>query len=521
MIQRRYRYLKLAPPFTERWQHKDPWHEASQLEGNIYREVYGRRTLQFTESDQSFFIKVHEGVGWKEIAKNLLTLRKPVIGARQEYLAIKAMQGLGLDTMQPAAYAEVGTNPATRKSFLITKDLSPADSLETLCQRWPASPPPFPFKRKIIAELARIAKTMHDNGIFHRDFYLCHFLMPQACQPFASGFRGEKLRLHVIDLHRALINPFSFRWSRWQVKDLAALYFSTLECGFTQQDYFRFIRFYTGKPLREVFEKQRHFWQKVQRRAMAFQQRESRKRLRALTRKLYHPNTQIGRSDRFDQVALYKKSIEGDCLSRFLTDPDQVMTEGEMLKDGDSTTVVKLPLAGQEVVVKRYNIQNPGYLIRRLFRPSRAWYCWRNAHWLTTLGIETGEPLIMIERRWGWLRREAWFVSAWRPGESIQSLISSWDVHDDRWGSVIQHVRRFLDRLHRSRFVHGDMKSSNLLLDDDSLIVLDLDSMRPEWMDSAFNKYRQRDWNRFWANWPQDRPLPPQAMSLTKKTQSR
>ena len=180
-----------------------------------------------------------------------------------------------------------------------------------------------------------------------------------------------------------------------------------------------------------------------------------------------------------------------------------------------------LSLAGQEVVVKRYNIQSSGYLLRRLFRPSRAWYCWRNAHWLQTLGIETGEPLIMIERRWGWLRREAWFVSAWRQGESIQSLIESLDANDNRWAEIVHQVRRFLERLHRSRFVHGDMKSSNLLLENGNLIVLDLDSMRPEWMNSTLHKYSQRDWNRFWANWSQESLLPVQAVSLRSKTQSR
>lgn len=520
-MKRVYRYADLSPLFTEAWQGKDPWEEAGLIQGDIYRQVNGRRTLQFTENGQSFFIKVHEGVGWKEIAKNLLTFRKPIVGARQEYLAINAMQKLGLDTMQVAAYAETGANPATRKSFLITHDLSPADSLETLCQRWPASPPSFQFKRNIIVELAKIASAMHKNGIFHRDFYLCHFLLPQACQPSSLGSPTEKLRLHVIDLHRALIRPFAFRWTRWQIKDLAALYFSTLECGFTRQDYFRFIRCYTGMPLREVFEKRRAFWQKVYRRAMAFQQRESRKRLRALTRKLYSNSADISREDRFDQVVLYKKSISSDALNSFLSDPDQAMSRGTMLKDGDSTTVVRLPLDGQEVVVKRYNIQSLGYLLRRLFRPSRAWYCWRNAHWLQLQGIETGEPLIMIERRWGWLRREAWFVSAWRQGASIQSLIGSLDGNDSRWGLIFRQVRRFLERLHRSRFVHGDMKSSNLLLDGDNLVVLDLDSMRPEWMNSTLHKYSQRDWNRFWANWSQGMPLPRQAVGLKEKTQNR
>lgn len=516
---RHYRHMELLPPFNQAWQGKDPWSVASELQGEIYRQVGGRKTLQFREGNQSFFVKLHDGVGWKEIFKNWVTFRKPIVGARQEFLAIQAMQKLGLDTMQTAAFAESGANPATRKSFLVTHDLSPAQSLETICQTWPQTPPPLQFKWQIIAELARIARVMHENGIFHRDFYLCHFLLPDACSPGATG-QQEKLRLHVIDLHRTLIRPWAFRWTRWQVKDLAALYFSSLACGFTRHDYFRFIRHYTGMSLRQAFDQQRQFWRKVDLRAMAFEQREYRKRLRALTKRLYRNTTEVVRENSFEQVALYKKPLPGEEYRAFLKDPDQAMKKGVMLKDGDSTTVVRLSLAGQEVVVKRYNIQSFGYLLRRLFRPSRAWYCWRNAHWLTELGIDTAAPLIMIERRWGWLRREAWFVSEWRQGQSIQAQIDSLDADDPCWEPVIAQVKQFLQLLHRSRFVHGDMKSSNFLIDNDSLVVLDLDSMRPEWTTTALQKYRQRDWRRFLANWPKGELMPEQAERLKQQMQN-
>jgi len=506
-MSRNYRYIDLSYPFSEMWRDRDPWDEACKLQGEVYREVEGRRTLQFSQGGNSFFIKLHDGVGWQEIAKNLLTFRKPIVGARQEYLAIKAMQSLGLDTMRTAAYAETGANPATRKSFLVTHDLSPADSLETICGQWPSTPPAFRFKQNIIEELARIARRMHENGIFHRDFYLCHFLLPDACVPSDKSM-PENLRLHVIDLHRALIKPFAFRWTRWQVKDLAALYFSTLDCGFSRQDYFRFIRLYTGRPLRVVFQQQRKFWQRVYQRAMSFQQREYRKRLRSVSSQLYQSTDENQRTDRFEQMAVYKKSIAGPELETFLKDPDGAMEQGVMLKDGDSTTVVRLPLAGQDVVVKRYNIQNTGYLLRRLFRPSRAWYCWRNAHWLTELGLDTAAPLLMIERRWGRLRREAWFVTQWRDGDSLQSMIESQGGDSEDWQHVMSQVKQFLDRLHQSRFVHGDMKSSNILLDNGGLVILDLDSMRPEWWNASLKKYSQRDWKRFKANWADKSSMP-------------
>ena len=72
----------------------------------------------------------------------------------------------------------------------------------------------------------------------------------------------------------------------------------------------------------------------------------------------------------------------------------------------------------------------------------------------------------------------------------------------------MSQVKQFLDRLHQSRFVHGDMKSSNILLDNGGLVILDLDSMRSEWWNASLKKYSQRDWKRFKANWADKSSMP-------------
>ncbi|MEN8729284.1 MAG: lipopolysaccharide kinase InaA family protein, partial [Desulfuromonadales bacterium] len=59
------------------------------LEGETYRNLAGRRTLRVVLAGQSYFAKFHFGVGWREIFKNILYLRLPVVGARTEWLAIQ------------------------------------------------------------------------------------------------------------------------------------------------------------------------------------------------------------------------------------------------------------------------------------------------------------------------------------------------------------------------------------------------------------------------------------------------
>ncbi|MGQ0441925.1 MAG: glycosyltransferase, partial [Methylophilaceae bacterium] len=62
-----------------------------QMQGKVFRDVSGRKTIQVSLNDQSYFIKQHFGVGWGEIAKNLITFKKPILSALTEVSAIKKL----------------------------------------------------------------------------------------------------------------------------------------------------------------------------------------------------------------------------------------------------------------------------------------------------------------------------------------------------------------------------------------------------------------------------------------------
>ncbi len=230
----------------------DPNHlfdQVDALDGEIYRKVARRRTLRTVIGDKAYFAKIHFGVGWGEILKNLLQGRLPVLGAGNEYRAIKRLGEVGVPTMEVALYCESGANPAQRRSAILTGALDNTESLEHF---QPASPT---FKRRLIREIGLIAKGMHEAGINHRDFYLCHFLM--------DNDRGDPL-LRIIDLHRAQLRARVPE--RWLVKDLGGLLFSAFNQTLTHRDLLRFVRVYTGRPLRELTH-DLPFWRKVIRRA--------------------------------------------------------------------------------------------------------------------------------------------------------------------------------------------------------------------------------------------------------------
>ena len=260
----------LEEPFRSLWAGSDPFVAVESLQGKIFRELEGRRTLRTEVAGKGYFVKIHRGVGWAEIAKNLLTLRLPVLGAENEWRAIRRLGELGVDTMRAVAFGQRGENPARQRSFLITEELAPTISLEDFCRDWAKTPPPVRLKRALILRVAEMARKLHSGGVNHRDFYLCHFLLHLDPPPTA-----DRLRLSLIDLHRAQVRARTP--ARWRDKDLAALYFSAIGIGLTQRDLLRFLAVYFARPLRSVLRDEAPLLARLARAVPRLQERYVRK----------------------------------------------------------------------------------------------------------------------------------------------------------------------------------------------------------------------------------------------------
>jgi heptose I phosphotransferase len=235
-------------------QKSDTFEKAMQLQGKAFRDVPGRKTSQVTLLGKQYFIKQHFGVGWREIFKNILSLKKPILGAMIEVRAIQKIESLGIATTPLVAYGQRGCNPARLQSFVMTEDLGNIVSLEDLCAAWKSNPPDAAFKRKLIIATAKLAKTIHQNGVNHRDFYLCHLCLDAQN---ADQRDLTNINLYLIDLHRVLMHNSSSTTAN--MKDIAALYFSSMDIGLTQRDYLRFKMYYQQQT--------NDFWRAVEARA--------------------------------------------------------------------------------------------------------------------------------------------------------------------------------------------------------------------------------------------------------------
>ncbi len=230
---------------------QDAFAEMMQMQGKVFREVRGRKTIQVNLGGESYFIKQHFGVGWGEIVKSFLSFKQPILGALTEVKAIQKLTEIGIATTPLVGYGVRGRNPATQQSFIITQDLGDIFSLEDLCADWKDSPPDASFKSRLMIAMAQLAARLHGAGLCHRDFYLCHLALKRI--EFSQG----ELNLILIDLHRMLINQSSDGGA--VMKDIAGLYFSAMDCGFTVEDWALFKQHYLSQTA--------DFWIRVEARA--------------------------------------------------------------------------------------------------------------------------------------------------------------------------------------------------------------------------------------------------------------
>ena len=229
----------------------DVFEACMQLHGTAFRDVPGRRTTQVRLGSKSYFIKQHFGVGWREIFKNLLSLKLPILGAMTEVRAIQKLTEIGIATTLLVAYGQRGCNPATMQSFVVTEDLGDIVSLEEMLIYSKSYPMSAQCKQLMLTAVAQLATKFHKAGLCHRDFYLCHFVLSR------QNASIDNYDLHLIDLHRMLQNQAPNGDA--VMKDIAGLYSSMLQNGMAKQDLDDFKQHYSPQTA--------DFWAKVEMRA--------------------------------------------------------------------------------------------------------------------------------------------------------------------------------------------------------------------------------------------------------------
>ena len=203
------------------------------------------RWIAQTESRRiTVYLKRHYHLPWW---RGFLALVWPNRGwspALKEWRHLQWAQAQGLPVPSPVAAAEYIGPWGKLQSFLAVEELAgmlPLHEAVPAAARRLTAADFRRWKATLIAEMARLARALHGRRWFHKDFYLCHFYVPEAYTYAVPDWRG---RVHLIDLHR--LAHHAWTWRFWQSKDLAQLLYSSEIVGVGVRDRLFFWRCYRG-----------------------------------------------------------------------------------------------------------------------------------------------------------------------------------------------------------------------------------------------------------------------------------
>lgn len=183
--------------FAKRWRTLDAIMNA---EVDVVRRVGERDNCRIEIGGRVGYLKRH----WQ--SKLSRFLHAP---GRTEADGVRLCDEADVPTMKVIA-AGAERTPGLQRSFFVSEDIGgvPADDY------WKADSDRR-LRERVIISTAETARKFHSAGLYHRDFYWCHFFV-RSC---AAGTTS-----HLIDLQRVLHRPW-LDW-RWRVKDLGQFWFS-------------------------------------------------------------------------------------------------------------------------------------------------------------------------------------------------------------------------------------------------------------------------------------------------------
>ncbi|SDS67055.1 Lipopolysaccharide kinase (Kdo/WaaP) family protein [Halopseudomonas litoralis] len=397
---------------------------------------------------------------------------------QRESAGIQALQRAGQPTPDLLASGDLPGGGY----YLLTEFLAGSQSLQQCWDQLADTGLGSPAATAILEEALQAIAAMHKQGLAQTDLHLGNFLQHEQ-------------QIYVIDGDAIEVTDPGKPLRQSAVKTNLALFFAQLEPQWDKQIDSLLQSYLVINPLPELDREQLN----------AAIRAERQRRLDDFLSKTLRDCSQFAVTKTFQRYSVVLRS-EQEALAPLLADPDSVFTGIPLLKDGGSSTVTRATIGGRDVVIKRYNIKGLGHWLKRFWRPSRAWHSWLAGWRLSFLGIATPQPLAMIERRIGLLRREAWLITEYCPGQNLlEHLGEAGDAIPVK--QTADAMLRTFKQLAEARISHGDFKATNLLWYDGRVVLIDLDAMQAHGNDAKWPKAWAKDRVRFVRNWPADSKL--------------
>jgi len=175
---------------------------------------------------------------------------------------------------------------------------------------------------------------------------------------------------------------------------------------------------------------------------------------------------------------------------------DLLMSQGKVLKRGNTCLVCQTEINGRQVVIKRYNNKGFWHSLRQTLQGSRARRCWLQGHRFDDLCIPTAEPLAFIEKTRGGLVYCSYIINEFVEGVKFDKFLRDLSRIESDQAQMFERVEAMIRHMEQYHITHGDLKPSNILITPEGPILIDLDSTRVHRIGFLFRRALKKDLKR-------------------------
>lgn len=369
-----------------------------------------------------------------------------------------------------------GTAQKNRIQVLIFERIMGGVNLGDLWQEKNSPEEMITIMKAITIELA----TQHVLGIIQCDLHLNNFLV-------------TKKQIYTLDAGN--INHINELLPKEQSLEHLALFFAQLGVGTENlQD----ILFKTYVEARSWLVKKADI--DLLRKATKL---HTEKRWERFEKKIHRDSTAFALVKNSTSICMYDRAYQTVDLENFLKHPDAVFQDNntKIIKAGRSSTVAKIKLGNRYYVVKRYNMKGFFHWLRRCMRTTRAEKSWTVAQRMYLFGIPTAKPVAYIEKNILGLRGKSYFLMEFVNGVDAGEYFSKYKENDPIFETIAQRIIQLFTNLATLHLIHGDLKITNILIEHERPVLIDLDGMTE--VSSMFRLKRafKKEMQRFLRNW--------------------
>jgi len=387
-------------------------------------------------------------LGKPAVAKLFFEAQHAKRHADKEVQGIKCLQENKIPT--PELYYQ-GVSEDRRLHILIFERLLGAQSLEEKGRIHPNIEDWFPLLQEAIIELA----TQHALGVLQHDLHLKNFLIRENM---------------IYTLDGAEIEFFHHPLPKKQSLESLALFLSQLGVGIESYQKKLFLDYANARGWLIKTEDLTTLFLIIK--------QITDKRWQKFAKKIFRNSSHFCRIKNGSLRGMYNRDYAKPELLHFLRKPESAFTHASatLLKDGRSSTVLKVVFDEQTFVIKRYNIKTVSHFLRRCLRTTRAASCWRLAQKFYLFWIPTAKPVAYLERKYLGLSGKSYYVMEYVQSEYASEYFKRYHHQKDKIYRMIQNIANLFKKISRLSIIHGDLKISNILLDEnEQLLLIDLD----------------------------------------------